>query len=104
MLVKKQKYDENEIVTFKIANGDEIVAKIVAETDDVYTVSKPLVAMPAQNGLALVPALFSCDPDHNVDISKKHIMVDALTAEQVKAFYLTKTTGIQTIPKSKIIV
>lgn len=103
MLVKKSKYEENEIITFKIANGDEIVAKLVSEDEEMFIVSKPLVVMPSQNGVMLVPALFSVDPDQNIHISKKHIMIDSTTAEQVKAGYLTRTTGIQTIPKSKII-
>ena len=42
------KYDQDDIVTFKIVNGDEIVAKIVEESDDAFTVIKPCTVMPSQ--------------------------------------------------------
>jgi len=104
MLVNKTKYDKDDIVTFKIANGDEIVAKIVSEDENEYVLSKPTVVIPTQTGgLKLIPALFSVNPDKNISLSKKHIMIDSVTVEEVSAYYTSATTGIQVPAKSKII-
>ena len=50
MLVNKQKYEKDEVVTFKMANGDEIVAKIISEDENEYILSKPTVVIPTQTG------------------------------------------------------
>ena len=35
------KYEKDDIVSFKLVNGDEIVAKVVDEDDQGFTISKP---------------------------------------------------------------
>ncbi len=60
------KYAEDDIVTFKIVNGDEIVAKIVEESDDAFTVIKPCTVMPSQQGLGLLQSLFTSDLNKSI--------------------------------------
>jgi hypothetical protein len=36
------KVELDQVYTLKIANGDEMVAKITAEDDNTYTVARPL--------------------------------------------------------------
>ena len=60
------KYAEDDIVTFKIVNGDEIVAKIVEESDDAFTVMKPCTVMPSQQGLGLLQSLFTSDLNKSI--------------------------------------
>ena len=42
------KYAKDDIVSFKLVNGDEIVGRIVDETSDNYTINKPCTVMPSQ--------------------------------------------------------
>ena len=97
------KYDKDAIVSFKIVNGDEIVAKIVEETDDAYVVSKPTTAIPSHQGLGLIQTLFTSDLNKNIRLEKTHVMMHAPTIEDVRNHYIKTTTGIEPVTKGGII-
>lgn len=84
-----------EIVTIKTTAGEEIVAKLVDENPMGITVSKPLVLTAGQKGIALVPFLFTTDPDADVTISRGTIMVLAPTVKDAADTYIQNTTGIK---------
>lgn len=96
-------YDKDDIVTFKIVNGDEIVAKIVAETADTFTVSKPCTVMPSQQGLGLLQSLFTSDLNKSIQLEKIHVMMHAPTIQDVQNHYIKTTTGIETVSAGGII-
>ena len=54
------KVELDQVYTLKIANGDEIVAKITAETDTTYTVAKPLTVVPGPQGINMMNSLVYC--------------------------------------------
>jgi hypothetical protein len=103
MLVS-QKYASGDVVSFKMVNGDELVAKVLEETDAGFSVSAPCTVMPSQQGLGLMQSLFSAREDCKVFLSKQHVMFHAESLEQMKAHYLKTTTGVEIIPKQQIIV
>lgn len=84
-----------EIVTIKTTAGEEIVAKLVLETETHVKVSKPLVLTAGQKGIALVPFLFTTDPDADIEISRATVMVIAPTIKDAADTYLQNTTGIK---------
>jgi hypothetical protein len=84
-----------EIVTIKTTAGEEIVAKLVEENPMTITVAKPLVLTAGQKGIALVPFLFTADPDSNITISRATIMVLAPTIKDAADTYIQTTTGIK---------
>ena len=47
-------YNKDTIVSFKLVNGDEVVAKVVEDTATHYVVSKPCTVVPSQKGLGLI--------------------------------------------------
>ena len=94
MLVSK-KYEPDSIVSLKLVNGDEIVAKIVEDTADAFIVSKPCTVMPSQQGLGLIQSIFTSDLNNSVPVGKNHVMMHAITTEQVKNHYIQTTTGIE---------
>jgi len=104
MLVTNQKYASGDVVSFKMVNGDELVAKVIEESADGFTVASPCTVMPSQQGLGLIQSLFSAAEDIKVFLSRQHIMFHAESLEQMKAHYLKTTTGVEIIPKQKIIV
>ena len=102
MLVTNR-YDKDQTVSFKLVNGDEIVAKIVEETDDGYLIAKPTTVMPSQQGLGLLQSLFTSDLNKTITLSKTHVMMHAPTIEDVRNHYIKTTTGIEPVTKGGII-
>ena len=97
------KYDQDDIVTFKIVNGDEIVAKIVEESDDAFTIIKPCTVMPSQQGLGLLQSLFTSDLNKSIRLEKRHVMMHAPTVKDVQNHYIKTTTGIEPVGAGGII-
>ena len=97
------KYDQDDIVTFKIVNGDEIIAKIVEESDDAFTVIKPCTVMPSQQGLGLLQSLFTSDLNKSIRLEKRHVMMHAPTVKDVQNHYIKTTTGIEPVGAGGII-
>jgi len=102
MLVSK-KYDAGSIVCFKISNGDEVVAKIVEETDTGFVVSKPCTVIPSPQGLGLMQSLISADINTNITLNKSHIIMSAPVITDIENHYIRTTTGIQPASKGGII-
>ena len=98
------KVELNQVYTHKIANGDEIVAKIVEETDTTYVVTKPLTVVPGPQGINMMNSLFTADPDKNVTINKQQVSVVAPSREEVCDSYLEATTGLKPVRKPSIIM
>jgi hypothetical protein len=103
MLLTNEKYSKDDIVTFKLSNGDEVIAKIVQDADVAFVVSKPCTVMPSQQGIGLIQSLFTGDLDKNISIDKRHIMMSAQTIQDIQSHYLKTTTGIDLAPAGKII-
>ena len=97
------KYDQDDIVTFKIVNGDEIVAKIVEESDDAFTVIKPCTVMPSQQGLGLLQSLLTSDLNKSIRLEKRNVMMHAPTVKDVQNHYIKTTTGIEPVGAGGII-
>ena len=93
MLTNKH-YEKDTIVSFKLVNGDEIVAKVLEETDAKYIVSKPCTVVPSQKGLALIQSLFTSDLNKSISIDKNHVMLHSATVKDVEDYYIQTTTGI----------
>lgn len=103
MLVFNSKYEKDQIVTFKIVNGDEIVAKVVEETDDAFVLAKPTTVMPSQQGLGLMQSLFTSDLNNDIRLNKIHVMMHAPTISDVQNHYIKTTTGIEPVTSGGII-
>jgi len=103
MLLSKG-YASGDIVTFKLVNGDEIVAKIVETTSNGWMVSKPCTVVPSQQGIGLMQSLFSADINKDVELKSEHVMMHCPVIKQLEDHYIQTTTGIQTVSKGPIIV
>ena len=94
----------DQIYTFKIANGDELVAKITAEDNTTYTITRPLTVVPSQQGIQMIFALFTANPDKNVTINKSQVSLIAVSRDEVQDSYTEATTGIKPVRNSKILM
>jgi hypothetical protein len=98
------KVELDQVYTIKIANGDELVAKIVAQDDNTYTVFKPLTVMPSREGIQMIMGLFTANPDKNVTINKSQVSLIAPSRDEVQDSYVEATTGIKPVRNSKILM
>ena len=96
-------YEKDDIVSFKIVNGDEIVAKIIEESDDAFTIIKPCTVMPSQQGLGLIQSLFTSDLNKSIRLEKRHVMMHAPTVKDIQNHYIKTTSGIEPVSSGGII-
>lgn len=96
-------YSDGDIVSFKLVNGDEVLAKVVETTATGWKVSKPCTVIPSPQGLGLIQSMFSAELNKNVELNAEHVMMHAEALQQMKDHYMTTTTGIQTVSKGPII-
>jgi hypothetical protein len=98
------KVELDEVYTIKIANGDEVVAKITAEDDTTYTINKPLTVVPGPQGIQMIMSLFTANPDKTATLNKTQVSLIAPTRDEVCDSYLEATTGIKPVRNSKILM
>jgi hypothetical protein len=104
MLISNSKYDEGDIVCFKLVNGDEVVAKIVADQDLAWTVSKPCTVIPSQKGIMLVQTLFTSEQNKSIRLSAQHVIMHSAVAKDVANYYIETTTGIKPVTTGSIVI
>ena len=104
---------KDEIYTFKLNSGEELVAKVIGVESnsaggifysDTFVVSNPVAIGPGPGGgLGLVPSMFTYKPDSEVRLNSNSISVIAETDDGVKSKYIQATTGIR-LPDKKIVL
>jgi hypothetical protein len=93
------KLEKNEIYTIKLASGEEIVTKIVDQTDNAYEADQPIMVVVSQQGLQLMPGLFTNNNEKTVTINKSNCVMIGSTREDVRTNWIEATTGISTETK-----
>ncbi len=97
------KIKDNEVYSFKLNSGEEIVAKVLSTDNNQITVSEPVSVAPGPQGMGLIPSLFTADPKGEIRLNTNSVAVYGLTDENIKAKYIEATTGI-TVPSKKLIL
>ena len=94
----------DEIYTFKLNSGEELIAKIVETNDSYLLVSEPVSIGPSpQGGLGLVPSMFTYNNRKNVRLNTSSLALVAETDENIKTKYIEATTGLQ-VPGKKVLI
>jgi len=83
-----------EVITLKLTSGEELIGKLVEETDAYYKLSKIQVIGMGPKGPGLMPYLFTVNPDRDVKLVKTTVTVAEPTDEQFAKQFLESTTGI----------
>lgn len=104
MRQSKMELKVDEIYTFKLNSGEELIAKVVETTDYYLVVSEPVSIGPSpQGGLGLVPSLFTYNNRKNVRLNTSSLALVAETDENIKTKYIEATTGLQ-VPGKKVLI
>jgi hypothetical protein len=103
MLISTSKYDTQDVVTFKLVNGDEVVARVVDDQETFFVINKPTTVVPSSQGIGLVQSLFVADLEKNITLAKAHVMMHAPVVDKMRDHYIQTVTGIQTVSKGSIV-
>jgi hypothetical protein len=87
-------YKEGDTVSFKLASGEEIVARLEKEGTKDFTIRKPMVLIAQAEGLGLAPFMFSVSPESKFVLQTTSISCIAKTQEEIAKQYLSQTSGI----------
>ena len=82
-----------DVVSLKIINGDEIIARYEDETSDTIKLTKPLAVTVGPQGLGMMPWIFLGQKD-TITIKKDHVFVMIPSKKEAADQYMQGTTGI----------
>lgn len=93
----------NEVYTFKLTSGEEVISKVVSIDENTMQLSNPLSVAPNPQGMGLMPSMFTAEQDKSVTLNTNMITMYAETADQVRIKYIEATTGITTASKKIVL-
>jgi hypothetical protein len=93
----------NEVYTFKLNSGEELIAKVTRPGGDFIVIAEPVSIAPGQQGLQMIPSVFTANPKEEFKLNTNSIAMIAETDDSIKVKYIEATTGIQ-VPKKKLIL
>lgn len=86
-----------DVITLKLNNGEELLGRFVEENAHGVKISKPMALSMSQQGIGLVPFLFTVSPDKDITINHGSIVIFTSTEKQFADQYLQSTTGIKIV-------
>jgi hypothetical protein len=94
MLILNKGYQQGDVVSLKLINSDELIAKFESETDDVIKIHRPLsLTMSPQGSLGMIPWML-LGSDEFITLNKSHVMAISASKKDAADQYLSGTTGI----------
>jgi hypothetical protein len=92
MLIEKP-ITSGDVVSLKIVNGDELIARYESETADEIKINRPLALSAGPQGLGMMPWIFLGDKE-TITIKKSHVFVMVPSKKEASDQYMQGTTGI----------
>ena len=92
MLIEKP-IATGDVVSLKLLNGDEIIARFESETLDEIKIEKPLALTMSGQGLGMIPWLFLGDKNV-ITLKKSHVFCMVPSKKDAADQYMQGTTGI----------
>lgn len=92
MLINKG-FSSGDVVSIKLINGDEIIAKFEKENNETITINRPLALTMNGQGLGMIPWVF-LGKDGSITISKANTFFVVESKGEAATQYTEGTTGI----------
>jgi hypothetical protein len=92
MLINKG-FSSGDVVSIKLINGDEIIAKFEKEDNETITINRPLALTMNGQGLGMIPWVF-LGKDGSITISKANTFFVVESKGEAATQYTEGTTGI----------
>lgn len=84
---------QGEVVSIKLINGDEIIARFDSENTDEVKIERPLAITIGPQGLGMMPWMFLGGKEL-VTLKKQHVMAMMQSKKDAADQYMQGTTGI----------
>jgi hypothetical protein len=97
------KLTQDQIYSFKLNSGEEIVAKVTSIGDNTFTMTEPVAVAPGPQGMGLVPAMFTVEAGTEITVNKSSLAYFGLTDTTVKNKYIEATTGLK-LPEKRLVL
>jgi len=94
---------DGDLVTLKLASGEEVIAKYVSGADSYISIEKALVLMQGPQGLAFGTFFSTAQQDKPINIAKDKITSIAYINDKIETEYNRVFSTIKTPDKPKII-
>ena len=82
-----------DVVSLKLINGDEIIARLESDDDKSITITKPLAITAGPQGLGMIPWVFLGNKE-TFTLKKEHVFVMVPSKKEAADQYMQGTTGI----------
>jgi len=92
MLINKG-FAIGEIVSLKLINGDELIARFDNSSTEEITITKPLAITIGPQGLGMMPWVFLGDKE-TITLKMNHVFTVVSSKKDAADQYLQGTTGI----------
>jgi len=92
----------DEIYSFKLNSGEEVVGKVTAIGADELVLDHAVSVAMTPQGVQMIPSMFTANPAGKITINTKNVTMVSETSEDVISAYTQAVTGIST-PSKKII-
>jgi hypothetical protein len=92
MLINKG-FSAGDVVSIKILNGDEIIARFESEDKETVTISRPLALTMGQGGLGMIPWVFLGNAE-KITLQRNHVFFVVASKKDAADQYMEGTTGI----------
>ena len=93
--------EQGKTYTFKLNSGEELIAKVLEISENNIKISDPVSIAPAQNGMQMIPSMFTAEPGSSVTLNTNSVAMYSETEDSIKMKYIEATTGIK-VPEKKI--
>lgn len=92
MLIEKP-IANGDVVSLKLINGDEIIARFEDDNESTIKITKPLAITVGPQGLGMMPWIFLGEKE-TVTLKKEHVFVMIPSKKDAANQYMQGTTGI----------
>jgi len=99
-----EKFKDGNLVTLKLASGEEVIAKFKSLNSDYISIEKALILMQGPKGLAFGTFFATAEQNEPINICKNKIISIANINAKIKEEYERIFSTIKTVDKPKIIV
>ena len=93
MLIE-QELKANDVVSFKLTTGEELISRFNNKTDTTYVIKNPMVILAGAQGLGMQPFMFSTDPDNSYTLFTKNVICVMKTQDELAKQYMSQTSGL----------